>query len=111
MSDNKDRADQAYDEMVKGHRIAKRAGRTATELMMELTKSDTSGARAKVLEQYALHMGIGTMFMETLAPLADKMIGDLKELDASESDAKIMTGIWLGMVFSEIEKALANESK
>lgn len=97
----------------KGERISRDAVLEATSQMIKLVGNlDTRGKKAAALEHHALHMGVGTQFMETIVPMADRMTQDLIDLherkgaEISDSEARILTGFWLAKVFIEIQKGI-----
>lgn len=96
-----------------GEELVLEAVIAATEGMLEFVPNMTTKTKKiAALEQHAVALGIGTGFMQVVAPRAMKMREDLEERGASESEARVNTAIWLAKVFTEIHKAMSEyESK
>lgn len=91
----------------KGERMVIDAALRATEQMTRLAgKVKTPEARAAALQHHGLYMGIGTRFMETLAPKARSMQADLISEGCDEDEAAILTGFWLAKIFIELNKEM-----
>ncbi len=88
---------------------AKASGQMATLLD---GKFNTLTQRQAALEHHALYMGIGTMFMEEVAPHIQKMHSELKEEyeaegeEISDSEIKVLQGLFIGKIFMEIQKGV-----
>ena len=88
-----------------GEKIARNAAVTASHDMTKMIRNNTSPeAKALALEHHALHIGIGTMFMQKIAPIAEEMMDDLMKCNSDDSEARVLVGIWLAKVFMQIEK-------
>lgn len=81
----------------------------ATESMIEtLRNSKTKDTKIKALKDHGIYMGVGTQFMETLAPKAERMTDELIEHGASPGEARVNTALWLAKVFIEIQNGMDN---
>lgn len=90
-----------------GEEMVRQAGLSATTQMAALTKHlNTGEARIEAVRHHTLHIGIGTAFMEHIAPQVDIMQRDLVSIGASEHEARILTGLFLAKVFIGIDKSL-----
>lgn len=90
-----------------GGEIAKQAGINASQDMATMLKNlETPEGRALAIKDHAVHMGVGAMFMEIIAPEFKTMAKDLEGLGNSEEIAEVLAGMWLAKVFKEIEKGL-----
>ena len=101
-------------ELIKlGEKIADESAVKAIEAMLKITsKANTKSRRLKIIQDHALHMGIGTQFMNRVAPLAEEIREGLIEINEDETDdAKILTGLFLAEVFQNIEKELNKHGK